>query len=53
MKCIDCEYHSVLDGKYWCDFDRKNPKRIKPNDATKDATCINAKWNESKGVIPK
>lgn len=53
MICIDCEYHSVLDDKHWCDFDRKNPKRIKPNDATKDATCINAKWKESKVVIPK
>lgn len=40
MKCIDCEYHSVLDEKYWCDFDKKKPKRIKPIDAIKDAPCI-------------
>ena len=40
MKCIDCKYHSVLDGKYWCDFDRKNPKRIKHDDAIKDVPCI-------------
>ena len=46
MRCVDCEYHSVLDGKYWCDFDRKKPKRIKPNDAIKDVPCINAEWKE-------
>ena len=40
MKCIDCKYHSVLDDKHWCDFDRKNPKRIKHNDAIKDVPCI-------------
>ena len=40
MKCIDCKYHSVLDGKHWCDFDRKKPKRIKPDDAIKDVPCI-------------
>ena len=40
MKCIDCKYHSVLDCKHWCDFDRKNPKRIKPDDAMKDVPCI-------------
>ena len=40
MKCIDCKYYFVLDGKYWCDFDRKNPKRIKHDDAIKDVPCI-------------
>ena len=35
MKCIDCKYHSVLDDKHWCDFDRKKPKRIKHDDAMK------------------
>ena len=46
MKCIDCKYHSVLDGKYWCDFDRKNPKRIKHDDAMKDVPCINVERKE-------
>ena len=40
MRCIDCKYHSVLDEKYWCDFDRKNPKRIKHDDYMKDVPCI-------------
>ena len=40
MRCIDCKYHSVLDDKHWCDFDRKNPKRIKHDDAIKDVPCI-------------
>ena len=39
MRCIDCNYCSFLDGKYWCDFDRKNPKRIKHDDAMKDVPC--------------
>ena len=43
MKCIDCKYHYVLDGKNWCDFDSKKPTRIKPNDAMKDAPCIKVK----------
>lgn len=40
MRCIDCKYHSVLDGKYWCDFDKKKPTRIKHDDAIKDVPCI-------------
>ena len=40
MKCIDCKYHSVLDDKHWCDFDKKKPKRIKLNDEIKDVPCI-------------
>lgn len=40
MKCIDCKYHSVLDGKHWCDFDKKKPKRIRTNDAIKDVKQI-------------
>ena len=40
MKCIDCKYHSVLDDKNWCDFDKKKPKRIKHDDAMKDVPCI-------------
>ena len=46
MKCIDCKYHSVLNDKYWCDFDRKNSKRIKPNDAIKDVPCIKVERKE-------
>ena len=46
MKCIDCKYHSVLDCKHWCDFDKKKPKRIKPNDAMKDIPCINVERKE-------
>ena len=46
MKCIDCKYHSVLDGKHSCDFDRKKPKRINPNDAIKDVPCINVERKE-------
>ena len=46
MKCIDCKYHSVLDCKHWCDFDKKKPKRIRPDDAIKDATCINVERKE-------
>ena len=40
MKCIDCKYHSVLDCKHWCDFDKKKPKRINPDDAMNDVPCI-------------
>lgn len=46
MKCINCKYHSVLDDKHWCDFDRKKPTRIKPNDAMKDAPCIKVEMKE-------
>lgn len=46
MKCIDCKYHSVLDGKHWCDFDKKKPKRIRPSDAIKDVLCINVERKE-------
>ena len=48
MRCIDCKYHSVLDGKYWCDFDKKKPKRIKPIDAMKDVPCRKVKRKEGK-----
>ena len=39
MRCINCKYHSILDGKYWCDFDRKKPKRINTDDAMNDVPC--------------
>ena len=40
MRCIDCKYCSFLDNKHLCDFDKKKPKSIKPDDAIKDVHCI-------------
>lgn len=35
-----------LDCKHWCAFDKKKPKRIKPDDAIKDVPCIKVERKE-------
>ena len=44
MKCVDCEKHSYIVGR-WCDATKK-PKRISEKDAHKDAPCKYVKESE-------